>query len=368
MSSNLQPPFAPGQDDAAGGGDIVLRRSEIDPGADYVEPKQGVEARLAALMQDVLGIDRVGAADSFFELGGDSFQAIALFVGIEKEFGIALPPAAIIEHPSVAKLASLVAGQSRVSGNLVTLAADGAEPALFFMHPFSHAILGYRTLAKHFGNTRKIYGLTGLAEEQSRDPALSIAKLAATCTAAITSVEQDGPYFLVGHCLGGAVAYEVARQLLAQQRRIGLLVMIDTGVADVATPGPRRLARKLSYHLAEMRAQAPRHWGGYIWGKIRKEIGRRRHQSAPADRAGPPQRLLDEAYQTFRPGKSACDVKIIRCTRRRYGSRELGWSAYVQGRIEVCDLPIDHTDVLTDPSAGLIADQLKRWLDQSGAI
>jgi len=366
MSSNLQPPSAPAHDDVAAA-DIVVRRSEIDPGTEYIEPQAGMETRLAALMQDVLRIDRIGAADSFFELGGDSFQAVALFVGIEKEFGIALPPAAIIEYPSVAKLASLVAGQSPISKNLVTLAADGAEPALFFMHPFSHAILGYRTLAKHFGHTRKIYGLTGLADEQNHDPALSVAKLAETCAAAITSVEKDGPYFLVGHCLGGAVAYEVARHLLAQEHRIGLLVMIDTGIADVATPGPRRLARKLSYHLAEMREQAPSQWSAYIWSKIRKEADRRRRQSAPVDISGPPERLLDEAYLSFKPGKAECDVKIIRCTRRRYGSRDLGWSAYVAGRIEVCDLPIDHTDVLTDPSAQLIAEQIKRWLGQSGA-
>ncbi|OLF05233.1 hypothetical protein BLA60_36860 [Actinophytocola xinjiangensis] len=44
----------------------------------YVEPDGPLETEVAAIWRTVLGVDRVGATDSFFDLGGDSMRAIAL--------------------------------------------------------------------------------------------------------------------------------------------------------------------------------------------------------------------------------------------------------------------------------------------------
>src|SRR6267154_5912754 len=54
----------------------LLRRDEIDPGTDYVPPSTPLEGRLARIWEDILKIDKVGNLDDFFELGGDSLQAV----------------------------------------------------------------------------------------------------------------------------------------------------------------------------------------------------------------------------------------------------------------------------------------------------
>ncbi len=41
----------------------------------YTAPRDTTEARLAAVWQEVLGVDRVGIDDSYYDLGGDSLQA-----------------------------------------------------------------------------------------------------------------------------------------------------------------------------------------------------------------------------------------------------------------------------------------------------
>ncbi|MFE3877330.1 amino acid adenylation domain-containing protein [Kitasatospora sp. NPDC059146] len=69
-------------------------------------PAGEVEHALARLFAEVLGLPRVGVADSFFELGGDSIVAIQL-VSRARQAGLRLTPRAVFEAPSVEALALL---------------------------------------------------------------------------------------------------------------------------------------------------------------------------------------------------------------------------------------------------------------------
>ncbi len=73
---------------------------------DYVAPTNDREARLAEIWQEVLGLDRAGRHDSFFELGGDSIRSIqALARAGERGLPISLQQ--LFEHPTIAELAEL---------------------------------------------------------------------------------------------------------------------------------------------------------------------------------------------------------------------------------------------------------------------
>src|SRR5262249_11085341 len=52
----------------------------------YVPPRTPAEQLLAGIWGDVLGVDRVGIHDDFYQLGGDSLLAVHLFAQIEKVF------------------------------------------------------------------------------------------------------------------------------------------------------------------------------------------------------------------------------------------------------------------------------------------
>jgi acyl carrier protein len=69
----------------------------------YVAPRNPSEERLAEIFQQVLGIERVGVDDSFFELGGDSVIAIQVIARAGQE-GFQLSPNDLFQHPSVAQL------------------------------------------------------------------------------------------------------------------------------------------------------------------------------------------------------------------------------------------------------------------------
>ncbi|HEX8244900.1 MAG TPA: condensation domain-containing protein, partial [Longimicrobium sp.] len=76
---------------ALGDGDAAPARHEPPSNAD--------EELLAAIWADVLGVDRVGAGDDFFDRGGQSLLATQVAGRIRQVFGVELPLAAVFEAP-----------------------------------------------------------------------------------------------------------------------------------------------------------------------------------------------------------------------------------------------------------------------------
>ncbi|MFF0818631.1 non-ribosomal peptide synthase/polyketide synthase, partial [Rhodococcus sp. NPDC003318] len=76
--------------------------------ASYVAPSNRLEEILAELFAEVLGVDRVGVADSFFALGGDSIVSIQL-VARAKAAGVVIRARDVFERKTVAGLAQVAA-------------------------------------------------------------------------------------------------------------------------------------------------------------------------------------------------------------------------------------------------------------------
>ncbi|MFH8989500.1 non-ribosomal peptide synthase/polyketide synthase [Streptomyces sp. NPDC017940] len=78
--------------------------AQPDSGTPYVAPRTGGEERLAAIWAEVLGVERVGARDDFFALGGDSILSIQI-VSRARQAGLALTTKDVFRHRTVAELA-----------------------------------------------------------------------------------------------------------------------------------------------------------------------------------------------------------------------------------------------------------------------
>ncbi|MGM1065507.1 amino acid adenylation domain-containing protein, partial [Saccharothrix sp. Mg75] len=87
-----------------------------DAGADvdYERPRTPDEERMAAVWADVLGAERVGVRDGFFDLGGDSIRAVAL-VGALREAGFDVSVRDIFAERTVAALCALVAEKPQLA-------------------------------------------------------------------------------------------------------------------------------------------------------------------------------------------------------------------------------------------------------------
>jgi acyl carrier protein len=74
----------------------------------YAEPATELEAGLAALWSEFLGISPIGIDDHLFELGGDSLMAIQLLAKVRSAYGVEVHPSVFFKTPTVAALAELV--------------------------------------------------------------------------------------------------------------------------------------------------------------------------------------------------------------------------------------------------------------------
>ena len=71
----------------------------------YVEPRNELEEAVAAVWREMLGLERVGVEDDFFQLGGHSLLGTRLIGRLRLHFGVDLPADALFRAPTIAALA-----------------------------------------------------------------------------------------------------------------------------------------------------------------------------------------------------------------------------------------------------------------------
>jgi NADP-dependent 3-hydroxy acid dehydrogenase YdfG/acyl carrier protein len=74
-------------------------------------PKDETEERIAAVWQEVLGVDEVGINDNFSQLGGHSLYAIKIVTELRRAFQIDLPVRVLFDAPTVADLSRYIKEQ-----------------------------------------------------------------------------------------------------------------------------------------------------------------------------------------------------------------------------------------------------------------
>jgi amino acid adenylation domain-containing protein/FkbH-like protein/FkbM family methyltransferase len=88
--------------------DRKLRRVRSDRSARFVAPRTQTQRLIAGIVEQVLGVDRVGLYDDFFDLGGHSLLATQLISRLCDVFSINLPLQTAFDAPTVDKLSRIV--------------------------------------------------------------------------------------------------------------------------------------------------------------------------------------------------------------------------------------------------------------------
>ncbi|WP_232463551.1 non-ribosomal peptide synthetase [Tumebacillus avium] len=199
----------------------------------YAAPQDRFELELVQIWSGMLGHGEFGVTDSFFSVGGHSLLAVRLVAQIEKKFGHKLPLSVFFREGTIRSLAARLrqGGQELPATPLVTIQPglpDAAVQPLFLIHPVGGSAFAYFDLARALGAEQPVYGLQARGLDDLGAPLATMEEMAAEYIAAIRTVQQTGPYRLGGWSIGGAIAYETARQLRALGEAVELLALIDT--------------------------------------------------------------------------------------------------------------------------------------------
>ena len=91
------------------GTDAGAGHSRPEIGVSYVPPGNELEQSIAAIFEELFGMEKIGIHDNFFELGGHSLLAVQLVSRLRSRLQLDLPLSAVFEAPTVASLGARVA-------------------------------------------------------------------------------------------------------------------------------------------------------------------------------------------------------------------------------------------------------------------
>lgn len=84
---------------------LGLTGADVPAAAEFVAPRTALEAVLAGLWNDVLGLERVGVRDDFLEIGGDSVLAAQILARVRQSLGRDVPLVAFFDASTIEALA-----------------------------------------------------------------------------------------------------------------------------------------------------------------------------------------------------------------------------------------------------------------------
>ncbi|MFI5958878.1 amino acid adenylation domain-containing protein [Cryptosporangium sp. NPDC051539] len=194
---------------------------EHTPGRGYVEPRPGVETTIAKVWAEVLGRDRVGALDDFFDLGGHSLLAVQVVARLRKELagtGHSVGVMDVFTHRTVRGLAADRSGPRPLLHELTPPAPSPARSYVCLPYGGGSAAV-YQPLADALPAGHRVFALAIPGHDVGLDEQpLPFDELARRTVDEVLE-RVEGPLVLYGHCgVGGALVVEVARRLEAAGR------------------------------------------------------------------------------------------------------------------------------------------------------
>lgn len=274
--------------------------------------------------------------------------------------------------------ATNVAQQPRA---VVPLQPLGSRTPVFAVAGHNGDIFAYRSLAHHLGNDQPFFGLEPPGLDGESEPLETVEDLAAYFATQIQDFQPNGPCIIAGYCAGGAIAFELARQL--QQR--GAIIRF---LALFAAPYPsylrfparfsERIAlqiERVGEHVGALARLSSSERGRYISELCRRYKSKRQTASAELEdpvlvRRAKVSRITGAAVSRYTPTHYQGRVSLFLPNEKWVHSRAkpLRWRA-VAPHAEQYFGPQDCNPdlLLLDPDAPAIAELFRQCRDRIAA-
>ena len=227
-----------------------------------------------------------------------------------------------LQRSKSAILEFLLAAEARTTQEraIVPFQPCGQQIPVFAVGGHNGDVFCYRPLARELGQDQPFFGLQPPGLDGHRRPLTSVKYLAIYFASQIRSFRPAGPYVIGGYCAGGAIAFELARQLEEQGSAVSF-------VALFASPYPAwfgirsQLRERLEYglgrvtfHARSLASRSPTGRHEYLAEMLQHWVPRRERSQEP-DPVQLRQTMVEKvtltAVRRFRPGHFAGRLRLL---------------------------------------------------------
>lgn len=353
----------------------------------YVAPRTADEKLVADIWQEMMGLDKISMVDNFFQLGGRSLVAVKIMAKLEEKTGKRLPLATLFEHNTIEKLAARLDVNPELItwDSLVPIKPLGSKMPLYIVHGAGLNVLLFNALAMNMDNEQPVYGLQAKGINGIDEPLDVMEEIAANYVEEIINHDPVGPYAVAGYSLGGLIAYEMAKQMLAMGKDLKMLAMFDT-YADqtkIYTPPVKRVLNDAWFFVKQVAytpilfIEDPKRTVEYksreVWRRVVKaykkafpnKVKKKEGFAAYTDEIHGKSEMAQRNYLL-----TPVDVKIelFRAKKKTFymeDSKFLGWIPYARKGVTVHDIPGEHNTIFAPPNDKQFAKVLQECLDEA---
>ena len=305
-----------------------------------VIPEDRLRAELLEIWKTLLESNDLTIDDDFFEKGGDSLLATELVSQTERRLGISIPDSLLFEASTIRRLAEIFSRSPEVQQKAVYQVSGtmGQCPLFFFHGDWTNGGFYLKEFARSLGPEQPLVAVAPHGMKGERVPP-SLEEMAAQRLPQILDFQPRGPFRLGGHCVGGMVALETARLLVASGHDVHMVAMIDPVWTGTGKPWPTLERQAHAVDIEEIRLK--------IFPMM-----------TPTPESG---QQYEEALATYAPLPLRVPILVFSST---FDGRP--WHQ-VSSDFTLFELPGGHYDLVTFRSglfAAHLQDQLKRIADR----
>jgi len=362
--------------------------AKIELDTEQKMPQSYTEQVLCHIWREWLNLDKVGTRDNFFDLGGDSLMAIRVIEQMNQTFKVHLNAPVFFQNSTIGQLARVLEQEHNIrpEPQLVPLRAGDSAGSIFLLE--AGMGLGLCRLVESFNGGPAAFATVAPLSPKAYQAALhnhvadypSLEEFAAPHAALIRS-HYSSPCRLIGHCVGGLLAFEVARQLQNEGKPVEMIFLLDSWAR---LPSPSLWAKLRRMRIdgvgQTLKRRAKRFWNETLSRPTELDSKQSKPASSPGLESESPNLLDPQIIQKiFENAGKSYQVTSVQSRAVLFRPRELapgqaifyemdgamGWNGAFAGGMEIVECPGDHFTMLKAPHLRFLVQQVWQRLQQN---
>jgi len=201
----------------------------------YREPTSAAESKVSDIWQEYLKVEPIGLDDDFFDLGGDSLNAVDMSLAISEKFGVDFKPGFLLEMNTIAAVSKWLNDDEKPAsiGNLICCRKSGEGPPIFLIHGYFGVALPHPEFMSSIDQKHPVHAFQIRGFDGKDEPFDRLEDIAKDYLASMLKVQPRPPWSIVAFCEGSWIAFEMVRQMRNMNLEPQCVILLDPALQSL---------------------------------------------------------------------------------------------------------------------------------------